>query len=86
MKFSRQAYCSGWPCPPQGGLPHPGVKPAPLASPALAVGLFTTSTTWEASLSHAYVCESESPLVVSDSVTLWTIQSMEFFQPEYWSG
>ena len=27
--------------------------------------------------------ESESHFVVSDSVTPWTIQSMEFFRPEY---
>ena len=30
--------------------------------------------------------ESESHLVVSDFVTSWTIQSMEFSRPEYWSG
>ena len=30
--------------------------------------------------------ESESHSVVSNSVTPWTIQSMEFFRPEYWSG
>ena len=27
-----------------------------------------------------------SHLVMSDSVTPWTIQSMEFSRPEYWSG
>jgi len=30
-------------------------------------------------------CESESCSVVSDSATPWTIQSMEFSRPEYWS-
>ena len=30
--------------------------------------------------------ESESCSVVSDSATPWTIQSMEFSRPEYWSG
>jgi len=30
--------------------------------------------------------ESKSPSVVSNSVTPWTIQSMGFFRPEYWSG
>ena len=30
--------------------------------------------------------ESESRSVLSDSVTLWTIQSMEFSRPEYWVG
>ena len=29
---------------------------------------------------------SESGSVLSNSVTPWTIQSMEFFRPEYWSG
>ena len=29
---------------------------------------------------------SESRLVVSNSVTPWTIKSMEFPKPEYWSG
>ena len=29
---------------------------------------------------------SESHLVMSDSATPWTIQSMEFSRPEYWSG
>ena len=30
--FSRQEYWSGWPCPPPGDLPNPGIK---LRSPAL---------------------------------------------------
>ena len=48
MGFSRQEYWSGLPCPPPGDLPDPGIKPVPLASPALAGGFFTTSATWEA--------------------------------------
>ena len=47
--FSRQEYWSGLPCPPPGGLPDPGIELVSLVSPALAVGLFTTSTTREAS-------------------------------------
>ena len=35
-------------CPPLGDLPNPGIEPASLMSPALAVGFFTTSATWEA--------------------------------------
>ena len=27
MRFSRQEYCSGLPCPPPGDLPNPGIKP-----------------------------------------------------------
>ena len=45
MGFSRQEYCSGWPFPPPGDLPDPGIKPVSLASPALAGRFFTTSAT-----------------------------------------
>ena len=39
---------TGLPCPPPGDLPHPGIEPLSLMSPALAGGFFTTSATWEA--------------------------------------
>ena len=48
MEFSRQEYWSGWPCPPPGGFPNPGIKPMFLTSSALEGGFFTTSATWEA--------------------------------------
>ena len=41
MGFSRHEYWSGLSCPPPGDLPDPGIKPASLASPALAGRLFT---------------------------------------------
>ena len=44
MGFSRQEYWSGWPCPPPGDLPNPGIESTPCMSPALADRLFTTST------------------------------------------
>ena len=47
MGFSREEYWSGWPCPPPGDLPHPGIEPVSLMPPALAGGFFTTSITWE---------------------------------------
>ena len=46
--FSRQEYRNGLSCPPPGNLPHPGIEPACLQSPALAGGFFTTSATREA--------------------------------------
>ena len=46
MGFSRQEYWSGLPCPPLGDLPNPGIKPTSLMFPALAGGIFTTSSTW----------------------------------------
>ena len=48
MGFSRHGYWSGSPFPAPGALPDPGMESASPVSPALADGLFTTSTTWEA--------------------------------------
>ena len=45
--FSRQEYLSGLPFPSPGDLPNPGMEPTSPASPALADGSFTDSTTWE---------------------------------------
>ena len=41
MGFSRPEYWSGFPCPPPGTLPEPGIETASLPSPALA-GRFNT--------------------------------------------
>ena len=38
MGFSRQECWSGLPCPPPPDLPHPGIEPSSLMSPALQVG------------------------------------------------
>ena len=45
VRFSRQEYWSGLPCPPPGDLPDSGIEPV---SPALVGEFFTTSITWEA--------------------------------------
>ena len=50
MESSRQEYWSGLPFPPPGHLPHPGIEPTSLVSPALAGGFVTTSATWAARL------------------------------------
>ena len=39
MEFSRQEYWSGWPSPPPGDVPNPGIEPT---SPALSGRVFTT--------------------------------------------
>ena len=58
MGFSRQEYWSGLPCPPPGELPDPGIEPM---SHALAGGFFTTSTTWDSSLTSILILtEGES--------------------------
>ena len=42
MGFSKQKHWSGLSLPPPGDLPHPGMEPMSLASPALADRFFTT--------------------------------------------
>ena len=46
MEFSRQESWGGLPRPSLGGLSNPGIKPASLASPALAGRFFITSATY----------------------------------------
>jgi len=42
MGFSKQEYWSGLLFSSTGDLPHPGIEPVSLASPALAARFFTT--------------------------------------------
>ena len=48
MGFSKREYWSGWPCPPLGDLPNPGIEPISLMFPALVGGFFTTNATCKA--------------------------------------
>ena len=45
MRFSRQEYWSGLPCPPSEAVRDPEIKPMSLTFPALTGSFFTTSTT-----------------------------------------
>ena len=60
MRYSRQEYWSGFPFPPLGDLPNPGIESASLVSPALAGRFFTTSTPWEAKTSVVVIVQSLS--------------------------
>ena len=62
MGFSRQEYWSGLPFPPPGDLSDPGIKPASLASPAMADGVFTTEP-----LGKHHLEEYSFPIRVSQS-------------------
>ena len=80
MGFSKQEYWSGEPCPPPGIFLTQGSN-LPLLCPLH----------WQVDSlplcplgSPHIICETHS--VVSNSVTLWTTQSMEFSRPIYWSG
>ena len=44
MAVSRQEYRSGWPCPPPGDLPDPGVE---LGSPALQAASLPSEPLWK---------------------------------------
>ena len=48
MGFSKEDSYRGLPFSPLGDLPHPGIEPQSLVSPALAGGFFTTGAIWEA--------------------------------------
>ena len=71
MEFSRQEHWSGLSSPPSGDLPNPGIEPESLASPALASGFFTTSTTWKAhcrlllDTEYSSLCYAVSPCDLS---------------------
>ena len=54
MRFSWQEYWSGWPCPPPGDLPDPGVKPAYLMFPGLAGGFLPLAPP----VGHVYLISS----------------------------
>ena len=62
IEFPRKEYWSALPCPTPGDLPEPGIKPASLASPALASRFLTSSTTRLArnqrGHAHVLVCSS----------------------------
>ena len=69
MRFSRQEYWSGLPCPPPGDLSDPGIESAFLTSPALVGGFFTTSATWEAAAAAAAAAASlQSCLTLCDPI------------------
>ena len=71
MKFSRQEYWIGLPCPLPSDLPDPGIKPILLISPALAGWFFNTSDNWEA-LTNNQLSSVQLPSRVWLFVTPWT--------------
>ena len=70
MKFSRQEYWSGLPCPPPGDLPDPWMKTVSPGSPALAGGYFTTSATWEVHIVLIVHVFKNSVIIHQDEITL----------------
>ena len=69
MGFSRQEYRSGLPFPPPGDLPHPGIEPASLTSPALAGRFFTTRAT---QIYNSVLLSIVSKLFTDPPFSTWT--------------
>ena len=57
MRFPRQEYWSGLPCPPPGELPDPGIEPTSLMSPALAGEFFTSHAVFKSQKYHTKMCD-----------------------------
>ena len=68
MGFPRQEYWSGLPFSSPGDLPHPGIEPTSLTSPALADGFFTTSATARMGL-NSFIYKEETPLDTGEHAT-----------------
>ena len=75
FRFSRQEYWSGFPYPPPGDLPNPGIEPESLKSSALAGRFFTTSATWKA---HNNDNNSNNPLTFIQW-SLWKITNWKSY-------
>ena len=59
-------------------LPDPGIKPEPLASPALTGRFFTTSTTWEA-LYVQWFCPNLVPSNLLIFIMISSTHKLSFF-------
>ena len=75
LGFSKQEYWSGLPLPSPGDRPNPGTEPAPLLSPTLAGGFFTTSATQEAP-----ILQAESKVLPSEGDKSTSPLSAQFYQ------
>ena len=65
------------PSPLPGDLPDPGIQPTSLMHPALAGGVFTTTTTWEAPQMSVTLYKPESPCYTLDPQTLFIILQLK---------
>ena len=73
MKFSRQEFWSGSPCPPPRDLPNPGIEPESLTSSALAGGyFFFYYLRLQRSPKYAHTCVL-TPQSCPTLVTPWTV-------------
>ena len=75
MGFSRQAYWSELPCPPQGDLTNSGFEHRPFTSPALAGEVFTISAYWEATMYSVNFCGIIFPTKLFIKLPTWGIET-----------
>ena len=55
MGIFRQEYWSGFPCPPPGNLPNPGIEPTALVSPALKADSLPSEPPGKPINTHKYI-------------------------------
>ena len=79
MRFSRQEYCSGFPCPPPGDLPILGIEPISLTCIALASGFLPLAPLgkpphplWIISKSHFLIYPTSSRPPSPFCLRLWS--------------
>ena len=89
MGFSRQEYWSGLLGSPPGDLPHPGIEPTSLTSPALGGRFSTTSTIWEAPQSSKFLLVlSKSQRRTDCNMTEmagWFLMTFPWTSPNAWA-
>ena len=83
LGFSRQEYWSGLSFPPPGDLSNPRVEPTSLASPSLAGGFFTSSTTWEAQKGIRWMHKVMKGKIVLTNKSLPCFKLTLALQPQY---
>ena len=59
------------------GFLDPGTEPAPLTSPALAGGFFTTSATWEALLANMVISKLSKVVITRRTTMVWSLTSSQ---------
>ena len=84
MRFSRQGYWSGLPCPPPGHLPKPGIKAPSPTSPALVGRFFSSSTTWGVSDQPQTSTSGSASKAQTLRFCSWNLTRNDSFSQQHW--
>ena len=73
MRYSRQEYWSGLPCPPPGDLPDPGIWTCVSYASCIGRWILYHCTTWEAHILYTVVCILEKAMAPHSGTLAWKI-------------